>query len=305
MKRSHTLPVVVITGASAGVGRATARLFARKGASLALIARGIKGLEGTRSEVEAAGGKALIFASDVSHPDAMEGAAEEIEKKLGPIDVWVNNAMTAVFSPVKLMKAEEYRRVTEVTYLGCVNGALAALKHMLPRNRGVIIQVGSALSYRGIPLQSSYCAAKHAVKGFTESLRCELLHEKSKVRVVMVQLPALNTPQFGWVKSRLPRKARPVSPIYQPEAAAAAIHYAAYHNRREILVGWSTIAAIWGSKLLPGLLDWYLGRTGYDSQQYDGAADPDAEHNLWQPIPEDRGAHGDFDNGAKEKAIIF
>src|SRR5919112_3344834 len=226
--------VVVITGASAGLGRAAAREFARRGAHVALIARGRDGLEGARREVEALGGRALVLPLDVSDADAVERAAETVERELGPIDVWVNNAMVSVFSPVREMRAEEYRRVTEVTYLGYVYGTLAALKRMLPRDRGVIVQVGSALAYRSIPLQAAYCAAKHAITGFTESLRCELLHDESNVSVTEVHMPALNTPQFGWVKSRLPRKAQPVPPIFQPEVAARAIVFAAHHaDRRE------------------------------------------------------------------------
>src|SRR5918992_2394489 len=229
--------VVVITGASAGVGRATVREFARRGAHVALIARGRDGLEGARREVEGMGGRALVLPLDVADADAVEQAAEVAERELGPIDVWVNNAMLSVFSPVMKTRPEEYRRVTEVTYLGYVYGTLAALRRMVPRDRGAIVQVGSALAYRGIPLQSAYCGAKHAIEGFTDSLRCELLHDGSRVRVTSVHLPALNTPQFSWVKSRLPRKAQPVPPIFQPEVAADAIVWATYHNRPEIYVG--------------------------------------------------------------------
>src|SRR5215218_2864905 len=259
--------VVVITGASAGVGRATAREFARRGAHVALIARGRDGLEGARREVERAGGRALVLPLDVSDADAVEQAAELTVRELGPIDVWVNNAMLSVFSPVTEMRPEEYKRVTEVTYLGYVYGTLAALRRMLPRDRGVIVQVGSALAYRGIPLQSAYCGAKHAVQGFTESVRCELIHDGSGVKITMVQLPALNTPQFGWVRNRLPRKPQPVPPIYQPEVAADAIVWAARHYRREWVVGGSTALAIAGDKVAPGLGDWYLARQGYDAQQ--------------------------------------
>src|SRR5881409_2825443 len=228
--------VVVITGASAGVGRATAQRFAKEGARIGLIARGIDGLEGARKGVEKLGGKALVTPVDVADADKVEGAAAQIEAELGEIDIWINNAMTSVFAPIKEMTPEEFRRVTEVTYLGYVYGTLAALKRMLPRNRGVIVQVGSALAYRGIPLQSAYCAAKHAIQGFVESLRCELLHDRSKVRVTMVQLPALNTPQFSWVKNRLRRKLQPMGPIFQPEVAADAILWASQHDRREIFV---------------------------------------------------------------------
>src|SRR5947209_17449304 len=237
MKELSKPEVVVITGASAGVRRATARAFAREGAYIGLLARGRDGLEGARRDVEELGGRALVLPADVSDADAVERAAEAVEQEFGPVDVWINNAMTSVFSPVKEMRAEEYRRVTEVTYLGYVYGTLAALKRMLPRDRGVIVEVGSALAYRGIPLQSAYCASKHAIQGFVDSLRCELLHDKSNVRVTMVQLPAMNTPQFSWVKSRLPRKAQPVPPIFQPEVAAEAIVYASDNPRREIYVG--------------------------------------------------------------------
>src|SRR5438093_1970372 len=291
--------VVVITGASAGVGRATAQRFAKEGARIVLIAGGIDGMEGARRDVEKLGGKALVIPVNVADADKVEAAAARIEAELGEIDIWINNAMTSVFSPIKEMTPEEFRRVTEVTYLGFVYGTLAALKRMLPRNRGVIIQVGSALAYRGIPLQGAYCAAKHAVQGFCDSLRCELIHDKSRVRVTMIQMPAMNTPQFGWVKSRLPRKAQPVPPIYQPEIAAEAIVYASHHPRREIYVGLPTIKAIIGNKVFPGVLDHYLGRTGYDAQQYNGPEDRDRPDNLWQPVPGDHGAHGDFDSRAQ------
>ena len=286
--------VVVITGASAGVGRAAVRAFARQGANIGLIARGIDGLEGARREVEAVGGRALVLPADVSDHDAIEAAAEQVERELGAIDVWVNNAMVSVFSPVKEMEPDEFRRVTEVTYLGVVYGTLAALKRMLPRDRGAIVQVGSALAYRGIPLQSAYCGAKHAIQGFSESLRCELLHDGSRVHVTMVQLPAMNTPQFDWVKSRLPRKAQPVPPIYAPEIAADAIVWAASHRRREMSVGAVTTGVIWGNKLAAGLGDRYLARTGFDSQQTDEPADPNQPNNLWHPLPGDRGPHGRF-----------
>jgi NAD(P)-dependent dehydrogenase (short-subunit alcohol dehydrogenase family) len=291
--------VVVITGASAGVGRAAARAFAREGSRIGLIARGRDGLDGARRDVEELGGEALALPADVADADAVEKAAAQVEEQFGTIDVWVNNAMTSVFAPIKETRAEEFKRVTEVTYLGYVYGTLAALERMLPRNEGVIIQVGSALAYRGIPLQAAYCAAKHAVQGFVDSLRCELIHDKSEVRVTMIQMPALNTPQFGWVKSRLPRKAQPVAPIYQPEIAAEAIVYASHHPRREIYVGLPTIKAIIGNKLFPGLLDHYLARTGYDAQQYNGPEDRDRPHNLWQPLPGDHGAHGEFDSRAQ------
>jgi len=301
----NSLTTVVITGASAGVGRATARKFARSGARVALLARGRDGLEAARKEVEEFGSKALVILVDVANADQVEAAAAQIEAELGKIDIWINNAMVSVFSPIKEMMPEEFRRVTEVTFLGCVYGTLAALKRMLPRDRGTIVQVGSALAHRSIPLQSAYCASKHAMQGFTESLRCELIHDKSEVRVTMVQLPALNTPQFGWVKSQLPRKAQPVPPIFQPEVAAEAIYFAAHHPRREFYVGWSSATAIIANKIAPGLLDHFLARTGYDSQQYDGAEDPNRAYNLWEPVPGDHGAHGDFNARAKKSSAFL
>ena len=298
--RDYTGGVVVITGASAGVGRATAQKFARHGASIALFARGQEGLEGARHDVEQLGGRALAISVDVANAQQVEEAAARVEVDLGKIDIWINNAMTSVFSPIKQMAADEFRRVTEVTYLGCVYGTLAALKRMLARDRGVIVQVGSALAYRGIPLQAAYCAAKHAIQGFCDSLRSELIHDGSGVRVTMLQMPALNTPQFGWVKSRLPRKAQPVPPIFQPEVAAEAIYYAAHHPRREFYVGLPAVKAIVANKIVPGLVDRYLARTGYDSQQYDGPEDPNRANNLWEPVPGDHGAHGDFDARAQD-----
>jgi NAD(P)-dependent dehydrogenase (short-subunit alcohol dehydrogenase family) len=293
-------PTVVITGASAGVGRATVRKFARHGARIGLVARGIDGLEAARKEVEEFGGRALVVPTDVANADQVESAAAQIEAELGEIDIWINDAMTSVFSPIKEMTPEEFRRVTEVTYLGYVYGTLSALKRMLPRDRGVIVQVGSALAYRGIPLQAAYCAAKHAIQGFCDSLRCELIHDNSKVKVTMLQMPALNTPQFGWVKSRLPRKAQPVPPIFQPEVAAEAIYFAAQNPRREFYVGLPSVKAIVANKIAPGLLDHILARTGYDSQQYDGAEDPNRPNNLWQPVPGDHGAHGCFGARARK-----
>jgi NAD(P)-dependent dehydrogenase (short-subunit alcohol dehydrogenase family) len=296
---SRAPEVVVITGASAGVGRAAVRKFARYGARIGLIARGIDGLKAARSEVDELGGRALIIPTDVANADQVEAAAAQVEAEFGQIDIWVNNAMTSVFSPIKKMTPEEFRRVTEVTYLGYVYGTLAALKRMVPRDRGVIVQVGSALAYRGIPLQAAYCAAKHAVQGFCDSLWSELFHDNSNVKVTMVQMPALNTPQFEWVKSRLPRKAQPVPPIFQPELAAEAIYFAAHHPRREFYVGLPTVGAILADKIAPGLFDRYLARTGYDSQQYDGAENPNRPENLWQPVGGDHGAHGAFDARAR------
>jgi NAD(P)-dependent dehydrogenase (short-subunit alcohol dehydrogenase family) len=294
--------VVVVTGASAGLGRAVAREFGRRRASVGLIARGKDGLEAAKREIESMGGKALVLPTDVADAGAVESAAAVVEREFGPIDVWVNNAMASVFSPVKEMHPEEYKRVTEVTYLGVVYGTLAALKRMLPRNRGAIVQVGSALAYRSIPLQSAYCAAKHAIVGFTDSLRCELLHDGSAIRLTVVHMPALNTPQFGWVKSRLKQKAQPVPPIFQPEVGARAVYWAAHHDRREIYVGAPTVAAITGNKIAPGLLDHYLGRTGYDSQQTQEPEDPNRPDNLWKPLPGDHGAHGDFDQRAHDRS---
>lgn len=295
---SHRQPVVVITGGSAGVGRATAHAFARRGYAIALLARGLDGLEGARREVESLGGRALIIPTDVAHAAEVEAAAATIEEELGPIDIWINNAMVSVFSPIARMSAEEFRRVTDVTYLGAVYGTLAALRRMVPRNNGVIVQIGSALAYRSIPLQSAYCAAKHALAGFTESLRTELLHDRSAVHVTIVQLPALNTPQFEWTRSRMPRRAQPVPPIYQPEVAAEAIVWAATHRRRQLSVGWPTVKAIFGEKIAAGLLDDYLARVGYDDQQTREPADPNQPDNLYLPVPGDHGTHGRFDQRA-------
>lgn len=296
--------VVVITGASAGVGRAAVREFARNGASIGLLARGVDGLEAARREVESFGGRALVLPTDVADPEQVERAAQEVESKLGPIDIWVNNAMASVFSPIKQMTPEEFKRVTEVTYLGYVYGTLAALKRMLPRDCGTIVHVGSALAYRSIPLQAAYCASKHAVLGFFASLRTELLHDHSNVRTTMVQMPALNTPQFGWVKSRLPRKAQPVPPIYEPEVAARAIYYAAHHpEKREYYAAWSVVEAIVGNKLAPNFADHYLARNGYESQQHNGFEDPNRPDNLWKPLPGDHGAHGAFDGRARSVSL--
>ena len=298
--------VVVITGASAGVGRATAREFARHGAAIGLIARGIDGLEGARCDVEGLGGEALVLPADVADAEQVEASAERVERELGPIDIWVNDAMTSVFAPINEVTAQEFRRVTEVTYLGYVYGTLAALKRMRPRNRGAIVHVGSALAYRSIPLQAAYCASKHAALGFFAALRTELLHDGSGVHTTMVQMPALNTPQFGWVRSKLPRKAQPVPPIFQPEVAARAIYYAAHHpQRREYFVGGSTVKAIVGNKVAPSFADLMLARSGYDSQQYDGEADPGRADNLFSPVPGDHGAHGAFDDRARTDSWEF
>lgn len=285
-----------------GLGRATAREFGRCGAKVGLIARGVDGLEAAKREIESTGGRAVVLPLDVADANAIEGAAASVEREFGPIDIWINNATASVFSPVKEMKAEEYKRVTDVTYLGVVYGTLAALRRMLPRNRGTIVQVGSALVYRSIPLQSAYCAAKHAIAGFTDSLRCELIHDKSNVRITMVQMSALNTPQFGWLKSRLKNKAQPVPPIFQPEVGAKALYWAAHHSRREIYAGWPTVEAIIGNKVAPGWLDRYLGKTGFASQQTAEPEDPERPDNLWEPVRGDHGAHGTFDRQAQERS---
>lgn len=295
--------VVVITGASAGIGRATTEIFARHGARIGLLARGRERLEATRRDVEQAGGEALVLPTDVADADAVEAAAEAVEQTFGPIDIWINNAMASVFSPISKMLPEEYRRVTEVTYLGQVYGTLSALARMRTRQRGTIVLVGSALAYRGIPLQSAYCGAKHAVQGFFDSLRAELLHEKSPIHATMVQLPALNTPQFEWVKSRLPKKPKPVGTIFQPEVAARAIHWAAHHRRRELYVGWPTVYSILGNKVAPWYADRYLAEVGYDEQQRDEPTEPDRQDNLWQPAPGDFAAHGVFDDQAHAHSI--
>ncbi len=295
---SSRAEVVVVTGASAGLGRAIVREFAKHGAHLGLIARGRDGLEGARREVEEAGGRALVLPCDVADEKAVNEAAERVERELGPIDIWVNDAFAGVFAEFKDVTPEEYRRVTEVTYLGQVWGTRAALQRMLKRDRGVIVSVGSALAYRSIPLQSAYCGAKHAIRGFLASLRCELLHNGSQIKITEVHMPALNTPQFRWVLSHLPRRPQPVPPIFQPEVGARAVHYAAHHPRREFHVGSSAVLAIVANKMAPEAADHYLAKTAYDAQQYDGADDPNRPNNLWQPVPGDHGAHGDFDERA-------
>ncbi len=300
-RTSNTGPkVVAVTGASGGIGRACARAFAARGDDVALLARGSTGLAAAAQEVVAAGGRALPVEVDTADAAAVDEAASRVEAELGEIDVWVNVAFTSVFARFVDIEAEEFARVTEVSYLGYVNGTRSALRRMLPRDRGTIVQVGSALAYRGIPLQSAYCGAKHALQGFHESLRTELMHDHSDVHVTMVQMPAVNTPQFDWVLSRLPRHARPVPPIYQPELAADAVLYAADHpRRREYWVGETTALTLLANAVAPGLLDRYLARTGFSSQQTDQPRDPDQPENLWAPADgaggADFGAHGDFD----------
>jgi NAD(P)-dependent dehydrogenase (short-subunit alcohol dehydrogenase family) len=308
MSTEHGGQVVVVTGASGGIGRATALAFAARGAKVALLARGEAGLDGAVRDVEQAGGTALPIPTDVADPDQVEAAAAQAEQALGPIDVWVNVAFTSVFAPFSKIGPAEYKRVTEVSYLGYVYGTMAALKRMLPRDAGTIVQVGSALAYRGIPLQSAYCGAKHAIQGFNESLRCELLHDKSNVRVTMVQMPAVNTPQFDWVLSRLPKPAQPVPPIYQPEVAAHGVLYAADHpERREYWVGGSTAATLAANAVAPGLLDRYLARTGFSAQQDDRPESPSHPVNLWKPADGPSGhdytAHGSFDGQAKPRSV--
>jgi NAD(P)-dependent dehydrogenase (short-subunit alcohol dehydrogenase family) len=294
----------VVTGASGGVGRATAVAFARRGDKVALLARGETGLEGAVQDVTEAGGTPLPISVDMADHQQVEAAAERIETELGPIEVWVNVAFTSVFAPFLEIEPSEFRRATDVTYLGYVNGTRSALTRMKDRDRGVIVQVGSALAYRGIPLQSVYCGAKHAVQGFHDSLRCELLHDKSGVRATMVQLPAVNTPQFSWVLSRLPKHPQPVPPIFQPEVAADAIVYAADHpRRREYWVGGPTVATIIANKFVPGLLDHYLARTGYKSQQTD--LPNEQATNLWTPADDrarDYGSHGVFDDRSARRS---
>ncbi|HXT90612.1 MAG TPA: SDR family oxidoreductase [Trebonia sp.] len=298
---------VVVTGASAGIGRAAAEAFGAGGARVALIARGEDGLRGAADAVEYAGGVPLPLPVDVADFEAVDRAAERVEAELGPIDIWVNVAFTSVFAPFTKISPAEFRRVTEVAYLGYVHGTMAALQRMVPRDRGTIVQVGSALSYRGIPLQSAYCGAKHAINGFTESIRTELLHDHSNVHITLVQMPAVNTPQFSWVLSRLPRSPQPVPPIYQPEVAAKGVLLAADHpERKEYWVGGSTAATILAQKFIAPLLDRYLARTGYDSQQTGQQAAPGRPSNLWRPVDQppgsDKGAHGSFDDKARARS---
>ena len=296
--------VALVTGASAGVGRATARRFAEEGYDVALVARGRDGLEGARLDIERIGTRPLPIPADVADPEQLEEAAERTEEALGPIDVWVNNAMTTVFAPFHEIEPAEFRRVTEVTYLGVVWGTRAALERMMPRDSGTIVMVGSALAYRGIPLQSAYCGSKHAIKGFFESVRSELLHDHSKVKLSIVELPAVNTPQFDHCRTRMPRQPQPVPPIYQPEVAADAIVWAARTGEREVYVGAPTWKTIWGERIAPRLGDRYLAKNGSDSQMADEPVNgrPD---NLFAPVEGDPGAHGRFEKGSRRRSPLL
>jgi NADP-dependent 3-hydroxy acid dehydrogenase YdfG len=302
-------PVVVVTGASAGLGRAIAYAFAKRGAKLALLARNPEALEAACRGCRALGGIAITIPTDMADASAIETAAARAESEVGPIDIWVNDAMVSVFSPVKEMEARDYKRVTEVLYLGFVHGTLSALKRMLPRDRGIIIQIGSALAYRSIPLQSAYCACKHAINGFTDSLRCELYHDHSNIKLTVIQMPAMNTIQFDWGKNRMPSMTQPVPPIFEPEVAAQVVVAAGFSEnpRREYWVGSSTVLAIIGQKFIPGILDRYLGKTGYKSQQIaDQKQDPDAPNNLYDYVPGTWSARGKFsDRSARSSAEIF
>ena len=294
---------VVITGASAGVGRAVAHAFAQRGARIGLLARGGKGLDEAALEVEALGGRALALSTDVAEAEAVRAAALAVEERFGPIDVWVNDAMATIFAPIEQIDAAEFERATRVTYLGTVHGTMAALERMRERDRGVIVQVGSALAYRAIPLQSAYCGAKFAIRGFTDSVRTELMHDHSGIWITMVQLPAVNTPQFNWCRTRLPDHPQPVPPIYQPEVPAEAVYFAAHQRRRELWVGWGAVKAIAGNQLAPRFADWYLARQGYESQQVEGErVDPGRPDNLFEPVPAQAATHGNFDRQASDRS---
>jgi len=295
--------VVVITGASAGVGRATARAFAASGARIGLIARGVDRLEAAAREVKAAGGEALVAPADVADAEAVERAAERVERSFGPIDVWVNAAMATIFAPFHLIAPDEYRRATEVTYLGFVHGTMAALKRMRTRDSGTIVQVGSALAYRSVPLQAAYCGAKAAIRAFTDSIRSELIHDRSKVHITMVQMPALNTPQFDWARNKLRWRPQPLPPIFQPEVAARAIVFAASARRREIYVGGPTVQAVFANMIAPGLLDRLLAKKGYSGQLTGDAEPPGRPDNLFDAVPGDHAAHGRFDQRAKSRSL--
>lgn len=297
--------VVVVTGAAAGVGRATAHRFAHAGARVGLIARDGSALEDVKAEIESFGGTAFVAAADVADGHAVFAAADAIAAALGPIDVWVNDAMVTVYAPVVDMTPEEFRRVTEVTYLGFVHGTMAALNHMRPRNRGTIVQVGSSLAYRGIPLQSAYCGAKHAIRGFTDSLRSELLHDRSPIAVTMVQLPAVNTPQFDWARVHIDREPRPVPPVVQPEAVAEAIVRAARHPRREYWLGLSTVKVILGSMAAPGCLDRLLARWAYRGEESQRAVPPGRRDNLFTPVHDLHRTRGSFGQGASSTVAVF
>lgn len=294
---------MVVTGASAGVGRAVVNEFAREGAHIGLIARGRERLEAAKREVEQSGGKALVLPTDVADAQQVENAAEQVEQELGPIDIWVNVAMTTIFAPFLQITPEEFKRATEVTYLGQVYGTMAALKRMHARNRGAIVQVGSALAYRSIPLQSPYCGAKHGIVGFTDSIRSELIHDKSAVHITAVMLPAMNTPQFSWCRTRLPRHPQPVPPIFQPEVAARAIVWAASHKRREVFVAWPAVEAIYAQDIAPAFADRYLAKHAYDGQQTSEPVSPDRPDNLFEPVQGDYAAHGIFDDRAKSFSV--
>ncbi|MGD9614291.1 MAG: SDR family oxidoreductase [Alphaproteobacteria bacterium] len=296
---------VVITGAAGGVGRAAAREFGRRGANVGLLARGVEALEAAASEIKQIGGAALALPTEIADADAVERAAAAVEERFGPIDIWVNCAMATIFSPFLDLTPDEYRRATEVTYLGYVYGTMAALRRMRARDHGTIVQVGSALAYRAIPLQSAYCGAKFAIRGFTDSIRSELIHDNSRVHITMVQMPALNTPQFDWARNKTGRRAQPVPPIFQPELAAEAIVFAAQARRREIRVGGPSVRAIVANKIVPGLLDRYLAHRGYDGQLTEEPVPPDAPDNLYKPVPGDRGAHGRFDECASYWSTQF
>jgi short-subunit dehydrogenase len=303
MSLKHKPEVVVVTGSSAGVGRAIAHAFAKRGANIGLLARGQEGLDAAQREVESFGGQALTVPTDVADHHQVEAAAQKVEEHFGPIDVWVNDAMATVFASFLDTEPEEFQRATEVTYLGTVYGTMAALKRMTARDRGKIVQVGSALSYRAIPLQAAYCGAKFGIRGFTNSIRTELLHDKSKVQITMVQLPGVNTTQFNWCRSKLPNHPMPVPPIYQPEIPAEAVYWAAHHRRRELWVGYSAVLAIVGNRLAPSFADWYLARTGFSGQQIsDMPVSADRPDNLFEPVPGMAATHGMFDDQAKTRS---